>query len=61
MNEQQQEIGHTEIDTDIISAMGAVDEEPVNSPSAHNEVVQRRTPILSKGLKKEDKALLLKE
>ncbi|XP_022821717.1 uncharacterized protein LOC111353097 isoform X1 [Spodoptera litura] len=60
-NGQQQETGLMEIDTDIISAMGAVEEGPVSGPSAHNEIVQRWTPILSKGLKKEDKAMLLKE
>ncbi|KAH9642640.1 hypothetical protein HF086_008253 [Spodoptera exigua] len=60
VNGQQQETGLMEIDTDIISAMGAVEEEPVSGPSTHNEIVQRWTPILSKGLKKRRQGYIAK-
>ncbi|KAL4707856.1 hypothetical protein ACJJTC_001802 [Scirpophaga incertulas] len=51
----------TEIDPEILAAMGTVEVESTQGPAAHKEIVQRWTPILTKGLKKEEKALLIKE
>ncbi|XP_045484035.1 uncharacterized protein LOC123689153 [Pieris rapae] len=49
-----------EIDVEILGAMGTVEEELAVGPTIHTEIAQRWTPVLTKGLKKEDKASLLK-
>lgn len=57
--QEEQTVGvNIDIDVEILAAMGSVEEETKIGPPAHIEIVQRWTPILTKGLPKEEKALL---
>lgn len=54
-----QDLVFTEIDTEILSAMGVVEEPREKGPSVHPEIITRMSMVLQKGLKKDDKSELM--